>query len=142
MASNDMYQGCFSSEDFDKYTNRVEVVFPRVKRRYLHINGYNGDEYIDLYDVFTLRDRTGRNLKGRIHDFQQFLVEFRDGHRFTPRRQTGITVVWFQDNMQYDKNQRYNVTFHKYVRAGVEVGMFELIPVILTQQDLNLEEVD
>ena len=142
MASNNMIQGCFSNADFAKYNHRVEVVFPRVKRRYLHINGDMGDFYIDLYEVCTLRNRRGQNLKGKLHELQQFLVEFRNGMRFTPRRQTGITVVGFQNNLQYDKNKRYNVIYGKYVRAGVEVGIFQLTPVILTQQNLNLEEVD
>ena len=155
MASG-MLEGCFICDEIEKieknekyitriekYSTRIEPVFPRVKRRYLVITSEDGpeyNEYIDVYDVFTLRDGAGNNLKRRVHLFQKYLVEFRYGQIYTQDSEIGQTVVAFQDNKPYDRKKQYNVTFAECQRC--QVGIFQLTPVIFDEQNPNLEEVD
>ena len=149
MASG-MLEGCFICDEIEKIekneeyiTPRIEPVFPRLKRRYLVIPSEDGpeyNEYIDVYDAFTLRDGAGNNLKRLVHLFQKYLVEFRNGKIYTKDSERGHTEVAFQDNKEYDMKKQYNITVAECQHC--QVGIFQLTPVIFDEQNPNMEEVD
>ena len=126
-------EAVFSGEDWEKYSNRVEAVFPQSRPRFLEIDG----KYMNLYEALTIRDKRGNNLRGRIHEMYKYLVEFRDGERITPQHEEGSVRVWLLNGVEYDEKKKYHVTVERWVLWGKDMGIFRLTP-----EDFKMEEVD
>ena len=150
-----MIDECFICDEIEKLDNDlkfitiiepvlpVEMVFPRMKRRYLVIASQDGSaykDYMDVYDAFTISDGAGNNLRTRVYWFQQYLVEFRDGQLHTQDSEIGNYVVVVQDDKPYDKTKQNHITVA--ICQHCQVGIFHLIPVIFDEQNPNLDEVD
>ena len=140
---------CFICDEVEKLENYqyitlpTEVVSPRLRRRYLVIpNEYGPDfnEFIDVYDAYTLRDRQGNNLKREVNLFQKYLVELRNGEIVTKDNERGHIEIGFQDNQKYDVTKQYNITVD--VCPHCQVGIFLLSPVIFDEHNPDMEAVD